>query len=230
MPPSKEGGGRLHVLTDGIELTYQGQMSGGRNASGADGDQRRTAERIRLDYVAYGLTPRLVLQGAMTLSTFWLVFLYRLSHSLHCRRVPLLPGVLRAAGLILYGADIAPGALIGAPLRIAHSPGIVVGSSAVLGDNCEIFQNVTVGGRDRMTNRHEMPVIGNNVTLFSGAVVIGPIVIGDGSSVGANGVVISDVPELSVVAGVPAVAIKRVEVPHAIRSLAKHQQLGSSGS
>ena len=91
----------------------------------------------------------------------------------------------------------------------------------MIGNNCEIFQNVTIGGRDhRLADGTDaMPVIGDNVTLCAGAVVIGLVRVGDGAIVGANSVVIRDVLDHTAVAGVPAAVVGKVEVPHAVRSL-----------
>jgi serine O-acetyltransferase len=123
--------------------------------------------------------------------------------------------------IVLWASDISPAAEIGAPLRIAHSVGIVIGACCRIGDNCELFQNVTVGGRDKKLDdgTDAMPVIGDHVTLSAGAVVIGPLRVGDGAIVGANAVVLRDVPPYTAVAGIPAVPVGAVNVPHAIRSL-----------
>jgi serine acetyltransferase len=96
----------------------------------------------------------------------------------------------------------------------------VIGASRRIGDNCERWQNVTVGGRDKRLNdgTDAMPVIGHNVTLCAAAVVIGPLRVGDAAIVGANAVVLRDVPEYTAVAGIPAVPVNKVDVPHAVRS------------
>ena len=178
-------------------------------------------QSVEADRRAYGLTPWLAVFRLLTLSTWWLVVLYRIAHWLCRRHIPIIPGMLHSVGIVLWGSDISPAAAIGAPLRIAHSVGIVIGGGAVIGDNCEFFQNVTVGGRDKRLadGTDAMPVIGHNVTLCAGAVVIGPIRVGDGAIVGANAVVLRDVPEYTAVAGIPAVPVSKVDVPHALRSL-----------
>lgn len=91
-----------------------------------------------------------------------------------------------------------------------HGVGCVVHENTVIGDNCHIFQNVTLGSRwSNGKLDGGAPIIGNNVLIGAGAVIIGEIVIGDNSHVGANAVVLSDVPENSIVVGVPARIIKR---------------------
>jgi serine O-acetyltransferase len=176
---------------------------------------------IEADRRAYGYTPWAAVFRLLTLSTWGLVMAYRVAHWLVTHDVPIIPGLLRSMSIVLWSSDISPVADIGAPLRIAHSVGIVIGGCCRIGDNCELFQNVTVGGRDKRLNdgTDAMPVIGDNVTLCAGAVVIGPLRVGDGAIVGANAVVLRDVPEYTAVAGIPAVPVGTVAVPHAVRSL-----------
>lgn len=179
----------------------------------------RLSYLIKADYRAYGLTPFSAATGLLTLHSFWLIVSYRLAHWLAGRRVRLLPGMLRALGVLLWSADIAPSASIGPGFRVAHSVGIVIGGGVKAGANLEVFQNVTIGGRDRTRGGVDMPEIGDNVTIFAGAAVLGPISIGHNSAIGANSVVIADIPPDSVVAGVPAAVIGTVGVPHSLRSM-----------
>jgi len=176
---------------------------------------------IEADRRAYGFTRSSAVFRLLTLSTWGLVLAYRVAHWLTAHNVPLIPGLLHSVGIVLWSSDISPAAEIGAPLRIAHSVGIVIGGSCKIGDNCELFQNVTVGGRDQSSDdgTDAMPVIGHHVTLCAGAVVIGSLRVGDGVIVGANAVVLRDVPEYTAVAGIPAAPVNKVDVPHAVRSL-----------
>lgn len=174
---------------------------------------------IRTDYEIYHMTIPGLIKGFFTGHTFYLVLLYRLGHFSIAHKIPFIPSLLRAWSIIIYSADISPRAKIGRAFRVAHSVGIVIGDSAQIGDNFECFQNVTIGGRDRELNERTMPKIGNNVTVFSGACVLGPIEIGDNVSIGANSVVINDVEKNTVVAGVPAKKIGDVDVPHSLRSI-----------
>lgn len=92
--------------------------------------------------------------------------------------------------------------------RIPHSTGLVIGSSTELGENVMIYQNVTFGGRGiEYETKH--PTVGDNVVIYSGAVILGDITIGDGAVVAANSVVLDDVPEGVVVAGAPAKIVKQ---------------------
>lgn len=104
---------------------------------------------------------------------------------------------------IKYGIDIGTNFSIGENLKIEHINGIVIGNDAVIGDNCTIYQQVTIGQKNGL-----YPTIGNNVIIFPGARIIGGINIGDNSIIGTNAVVLHDVPENSVAAGVPAKIIR----------------------
>ena len=93
-----------------------------------------------------------------------------------------------------------------------HPVGIVISKAARLGENCVIYQNVTIGSRDVESGNQQSqnyPVIGNNVTIYAGAVIIGPVHIGDCAVIGANAVVLQDVPKNSVAVGVPAKVITK---------------------
>ncbi len=101
------------------------------------------------------------------------------------------------------GIEIHPGAVIGRRFFIDHGMGVVIGETAEIGDDVLMYHQVTLGGRSRgRFKRH--PTIGNNVLLGAGAKIIGPITIGDGTKVGANALVVKEVPPGSVVTGIPA--------------------------
>ena len=101
------------------------------------------------------------------------------------------------------GIEIHPGAKIGKGLFIDHGMGIVIGETAEVGDNCTLYQNVTLGGTGKDKGKRH-PTIGNNVLIGSGAKVLGPFSVGDNSKIAANAVVLSEVPENSTCVGVPA--------------------------
>ena len=107
---------------------------------------------------------------------------------------------------VKYSITVATTAKIGDGLRVNHFQGIVIGEGVEIGDNCKIYQQVTLGQKDG-----KYPAIGNNVTIYAGAKIIGDVKVGDGAIVGANAVVTKDVPVGSVVAGVPARVIKYQE-------------------
>ncbi len=106
------------------------------------------------------------------------------------------------------GIEIHPGAKIGKRLVIDHGMGIVIGETAEIGDDCLIYQGVTLGGTGKETGKRH-PTIGNNVLVGCGAKVLGPFSVGDNSRVAANAVVLSEVPSDSTAVGSPARVVKR---------------------
>ncbi len=106
------------------------------------------------------------------------------------------------------GIEIHPGATIGKNLFIDHGMGIVIGETAEIGDNCTIYHGVTLGGTGKDTGKRH-PTIGNNVLIGAGAKVLGPFKVGDNSMIGANSVVLKEVPPNTTVAGVPGRMVKQ---------------------
>lgn len=158
------------------------------------------------DFLRYDLEKACSLLGA--LKFLWLnpkaeaVALYRLS----TRVGPRLGMLVHKINLQRNGVDISPRATIGRGLKIAHPIGIVVGKGAKIGGNCTLFQNVTIGGKEGENGDDVMayPVIGDGVTIFSHAQVIGKVHVGDGAVVGAGSLVLHDVAEGATVVGSPA--------------------------
>ncbi len=105
------------------------------------------------------------------------------------------------------GIEIHPGATIGKRLVIDHGMGIVIGETAEIGDDCLIYHGVTLGGTGKDVGKRH-PTIGNHVLIGTGAKVLGPITVGDGSRVAANAVVLKDIPENSTAVGSPARVVK----------------------
>lgn len=127
---------------------------------------------------------------------------HRLAHALHVRGVPLIPRLISHLSRFLTGIEIHPGAKIGEGLFIDHGMGVVIGETTVIGDNCTLYQGVTLGGTStRRTKRH--PTLGNNVVVGAGARLIGAITVGDNARIGAGSVVVSNVPPNATVVGVP---------------------------
>ncbi len=133
------------------------------------------------------------------------VWAYRVANRLWRRSRALRPlaRLLSQVARTATGVEIHPGATIGRRFFIDHGMGIVIGETAEIGDDVLMYHQVTLGGRSRgRFKRH--PTIGNNVLLGAGAKIIGPITIGDGTKIGANALVVKDVPPNSVVTGIPA--------------------------
>lgn len=135
------------------------------------------------------------------------IALHRVAHSLFKMGIPFFPRMISEWGRFITGIDIHPGARIGKRVIIDHGMGVVIGETAEVGDDVIIYQGVTLGGTDlRRVKRH--PSIGNHVVLGAGAKVLGAIVVGENSRVGANSVVVHDVPPNATVAGIPARLIR----------------------
>src|SRR5262245_17496044 len=124
---------------------------------------------------------------------------YRLSHAAHRHHIPLLPGMIARMNLRRYGLDISSSVPIGPGLYIPHPVGTVV-MAVSIGSRCHLISAVTIG----MRTVHAFPRIGDNVTISAGARVLGDIYVGDGSTIGANAVVITNVPAGATMVGAPA--------------------------
>jgi serine O-acetyltransferase len=130
------------------------------------------------------------------------VLAHRLIHALHGAHVPLLPRFLASISRFWTGIEIDPGAKIGKGVFIDHGIGVVIGETAEVGDGCTIYQGVTLGGTSlQHTKRH--PTLEKNVSVGSGAAILGAITIGEGARIGANSVVVKDVPPNATVVGIP---------------------------
>jgi serine O-acetyltransferase len=127
---------------------------------------------------------------------------HRITHALYQRKVPLLPRLLSELVHRWTGIDIHPGATIGQGVFIDHGTGVVIGGTAIVGDNVTIYQGVTLGGTS-LERKKRHPTLGNNVMVGIGAAVLGDITIGDNVKIGANSVVVKDVPANSTVVGIP---------------------------
>src|SRR3954467_9625724 len=127
---------------------------------------------------------------------------HRVSSALHAARVPLVPRAMALATRAITNIEIHPAATIGQGLFIDHGTGVVVGETAQIGDNVTLYQGVTLGGTGFATGKRH-PTVQDNVTIGSGAKLLGPITIGHGAKIGANAVVIHEVPPNSTVVGNP---------------------------
>jgi serine O-acetyltransferase len=130
------------------------------------------------------------------------LLVHRVAHGLHEAGVPLLPRSLATVSRALTGIEIHPSAEIGDSFFVDHGMGVVIGETAEIGDNVTLYQGVTLGGTGFATGKRH-PTVQDNVTIGSGAKLLGPITIGHGSKIGANSVVIHDVPANSTVVGNP---------------------------
>lgn len=132
---------------------------------------------------------------------------HRLANALHQAGVPALPRAIALLGRAVTGVEIHPAARIGRGLFIDHGAGVVIGETATIGDEVTLYQGVTLGGTGFQTGKRH-PTIEDNVTIGSGAKLLGPITVGHGAKIGANTVVITDVPPHATVVGNPGHPVK----------------------
>jgi len=142
------------------------------------------------------------LQVLLTYSGLHAVIMHRVAHRLLLWKIPFLPRFYSQLARYLTGIEIHPAAKIGKRLFIDHGMGVVIGETAVVGDDVLLYQGVTLGGTGREKGKRH-PNIGNNVVVGAGAKILGNITIGDNSYIGANAVVLKDAPANSTVVGVP---------------------------
>ncbi len=134
---------------------------------------------------------------------------YKIAHKLYKNKIPLLPKLIKLVCFLIYNSSIPYECVLGKGTQFAYNGiGVVLHKRTIIGKNCVIGTQVTVGGR---SGHYEVPVIGDNVYLATGSKILGPITIGNNVTVGANAVVINSVPDNCVVAGIPAKIIKKIE-------------------
>ena len=134
---------------------------------------------------------------------------HRLAHRLWQRRWLLAGRFVSHLGRVLTGIEIHPGARIGRRLFIDHGMGVVIGETAEIGDDCTLYQGVTLGGTSLTRGQKRHPTLGNGVIVGSGAQVLGPFRVGDGARIGAAAVVLREVPEGVTMVGNPARQVAR---------------------
>lgn len=133
---------------------------------------------------------------------------HRIAHGLHKNEHYFAARAISQLAKMITGIEIHPGATIGKGLVIDHGTGVVIGETAEIGDNCTIYQGVTLGGTGKDVGKRH-PTLGNNVMVGAGAKVLGPFYIGDNTKIAANAVVLEEIPESCTAVGIPAKVVKR---------------------
>lgn len=141
-------------------------------------------------------------------SGFHALIWYRLAHFLYKHHLKFVARMVSQMGRFFTGVEIHPGAKIGRGLLIDHGMGVVIGETTVIGDDCTIYQGVTLGGTGKQKGKRH-PTIGDNVMIGSGAKVLGPFSVGSNSKIAAGAVVLNEVPENSTAVGIPARIVRR---------------------
>jgi serine O-acetyltransferase len=181
----------------------------------------RVAREVRRDVdAARERDPSALGVGSIEMLASWpgiqALLAHRAAHALHGAGVPLAPRAIAYVARTLTGIEIHHAAKIGQGLFIDHGAGVVIGETALIGDNVTLYQGVTLGGTGFETGKRH-PTVQDNVTIGSGAKLLGPIEIGHGAKIGANSVVVRDVPPNATVVGVPGHPVRvdgrRVEGP-----------------
>ncbi|MGL5259162.1 MAG: serine O-acetyltransferase EpsC [Lachnospiraceae bacterium] len=140
--------------------------------------------------------------------SFKVMIHYRIAHKLYLKEQYFLARWVSQRAVRKTGIEIHPGATIGRGLFIDHGHGVVIGETAIIGDNCTLYQGVTLGGTGKEIGKRH-PTLGNNVMVSAGAKILGSFTIGDNSKIGAGSVVLEAVPPNSTVVGVPGRIVKR---------------------
>jgi len=160
---------------------------------------------------------------AVLYSGFHALLFHRIAHSLYKRNWRFLARLISQFSRFVTGIEIHPGAKIGSKLFIDHGMGVVIGETAEIGDNVTLYHDVTLGGVSPSVDSHAQrnvkrhPTLSDNVIVGSGAQVLGPITVGKCARVGANSVVVKNVPERVTVVGSPARAVTGTTRPSAER-------------
>ena len=136
------------------------------------------------------------------------ILAHRVAHHLHEKEHYFTARAVSQAARHLTGIEIHPGATIGKNFFIDHGMGVVIGETTEIGDNCTVYQGVTLGGTGKDVGKRH-PTIGDNVMVGAGAKVLGPVKVGSNSKIAANAVVLHPVPENSTAVGIPARVVRR---------------------
>jgi len=138
----------------------------------------------------------------------WTIIAYRIAHPLTKLKLRLLPKMIMTFMKVITGIDLNPAADIGKSFFIDHGVGVVIGETVKIGNNCILFQNVTLGGTGKHTGKRH-PTIGNNVLIGVGATLLGPITVGDNAKIGADTfVIMKNIPSNCTIVGAPGKIVK----------------------
>jgi serine O-acetyltransferase len=148
-----------------------------------------------------------VLEILLCYPGFHAILLHRFAHKLYRLGIPLIPRVISQISRALTGIEIHPGATIGRRFFIDHGMGVVIGETAEIGDDCLLYQGVTLGGTGNEKGKRH-PTLGDRVVVGTGAKILGNIRIGDNVKVGAGSVVVYPVPDNSTVVGIPGRVVR----------------------
>lgn len=171
-------------------------------------------ETVKADYNAiFERDPaaRSKLEALLCYPGFHAILMHRVAHFLWCHNLKLIARIISHISRFLTGIEIHPGAKIGKGFFIDHGMGVVIGETAEIGDNVTLYHQVTLGGVSlKKEKRH--PTLKDRVVVGAGAKILGPFVVGENSKIGANSVVIKEVPPNSTVVGIPGKVVKKEKI------------------
>ena len=171
---------------------------------------KRLANEVRYDIEAFRQrdpAARSDLEVLLLYSGLHARLAHRLSHKLYAEGYVLAARAVSQGAKALTGIEIHPGATIGRGLVIDHGSGVVIGETAEIGDNCTLYQGVTLGGTGKEEGKRH-PTLGNNVMVGAGAKILGPVEIGDNAKIAAGAVVLDEIPANSTAVGIPARVVR----------------------
>lgn len=168
-------------------------------------------QKLRYDLAAFQArdpAARSKLEIFLLYSGFHALSWYRVAHWFYQHHCFFIARLLSQTTKFFTGIEIHPGATIGKGLMIDHGSGVVIGETTIIGDDCTLYQGVTLGGTGKDVGKRH-PTLGNNVMIGSGAKVLGPLKIGDNSKVASNAVVLKSIPANCTAVGVPARIVRQ---------------------
>lgn len=148
------------------------------------------------------------LEAVLLYSGFHAIINYRIAHFFYKHKCFFIARMISQNTRFFTGIEIHPGAIIGKGLFIDHGSGVVIGETTIIGDNCSLYQGVTLGGTGKDTGKRH-PTLGDNVMVGAGAKVLGPFTVGSNSKIAAGAVVLDAIPEDSTAVGIPARVVRQ---------------------
>lgn len=149
-----------------------------------------------------------IIEAILLYPGFHCLLFYKISHFLYSKKIYFMARLISQLGRFFTGIEIHPGAKLGNNLFIDHGMGIVIGETAIIGDNCTIYHGATLGGTGNEKNKKRHPTTGNNVMVGSGAKILGNIKIGNNVKIGANAIVTKNIPDNTTVIKCNEIIIK----------------------
>jgi len=147
------------------------------------------------------------LEILLTYSGFWAIVFYRMAHFFYRHNYKVVARIISQLSRFFTGIEIHPGAKIGTGVFIDHGSGVVIGETAILGNNITIYQGVTLGGTGREKGKRH-PTIKDGVMISAGAKILGSFTVGENAKIGAGSVVLNEVPPNATVVGIPGKIVK----------------------